>query len=116
MELDYHSYLKLILPAQHYETTTVKVTSAPVTPDRLAVILVVPAATAVARLAADMVAVAFADLAQATWEVMFAVELSEYVPAAVNCWVEPTAEFAGLAGITRRWRRSSSAMSERTLR
>ena len=31
---------------------------------------------------------------------MFAVELSEYVPVAVNCWVEPTAKLAGEAGAT----------------
>jgi hypothetical protein len=30
---------------------------------------------------------------------MFAVEPSEYIPEAINCWVRPAAKFAGEAGI-----------------
>ena len=37
--------------------------------------------------------------AQVTWVVTSCVELSEYVPVAVNCWVNPTGRL-GLAGVT----------------
>ncbi len=37
--------------------------------------------------------------AQVTWLVKFCVELSEYVPVAVNCSVKPFAT-PGLAGVT----------------
>jgi len=71
-----------------------------VTPDRDAVILVVPAATPVAKPPADIVAAPVLELFQVTCVVMFAVELSEYVPIAVNCSVCPAVRLAGASGVT----------------
>ena len=63
----------------------------------------VPVARAVARpcdpAALEMVATEVFAEAQVTWVVRSCVELSEYVPVAVNCWVSPTGTF-GLAGVT----------------
>jgi hypothetical protein len=64
------------------------------------VICVVPAATPVANpVAAPIVANAVFDDFQATLVVMFFVELSVYVPIAVNCCVFP-ATIEGDAGVT----------------
>jgi hypothetical protein len=66
----------------------------------VAVICVVPAATAVANpVAVPIVAKAVFDDFQVTLVVMFFVELSLYVPVAVNCWVFP-ATIEGEAGVT----------------
>ena len=78
---------------------TIKVWPGLVMAPSLAVILVVPAATAVAKPLALMVAVAGVPLVQVTEPVIFAVELSEYVPVAVNCWVALT-PIVGLIGVT----------------
>ena len=61
----------------------------PVTVPLFPEIVVVPAATAVAKPAVLMVATAELEELQVTWLVMFAVVLSEYVPVAVNCCVAP---------------------------
>src|SRR5256885_12572923 len=67
----------------------------------VAVICVVPAATPVASPPdAVMVAVAVVPEAHVTVDVISAVELSLYVPVAVNCCVAPTFKFAGVAGVT----------------
>ena len=77
---------------------TVKLTAGLITPDRVAEILVVPAAIPVAKPSLGvMVAMAVLELAQLTCEVISAVDPSEYVPVAVNCWVEPIAKLAGVA-------------------
>jgi hypothetical protein len=66
----------------------------------VAVICVVPAATPVANpVAAPIVAKAVFDDFQVTLVVMFFVELSLYVPVAVNCCV-PWAAIEGEAGVT----------------
>jgi hypothetical protein len=57
--------------------TTVKSTTLLVTPDKDAVILPVPAATAVAKPPVSIVATPVLELSQATWDVMFPVEVSE---------------------------------------
>jgi hypothetical protein len=54
-------------------------------PSKVAVMLVVPAATPVAKPVELIVAVAGVALAHVTWELTSAVEPSEYVPIAVNC-------------------------------
>lgn len=79
---------------------TMRATLRLVTPSRVAVILVVPTATPVAKPVELIVAVAGVALTHVTWELTSAVEPSEYVPMAVNCCVEPTARFAGVAGVT----------------
>src|SRR5256885_6408128 len=80
---------------------TVSVTPGDVTVPIVAVICVVPAATPVASPPeAVMVAVAVVPDAHVTVVVMSAVELSLYVPVAVNCCVAPTFKFAGVAGVT----------------
>jgi hypothetical protein len=66
----------------------------------VAVICVVPAATPVASpVAAPIVAKPVFDDFQVTLAVMFFVELSLYVPVAVNCCVAPAA-MEGVAGVT----------------
>jgi hypothetical protein len=64
-----------------------------------ALIVVIPAATPVARPLVLMVAADVLDDAQVTWLVRFCVELSENVPVAVNCWVAPL-PIEGLEGVT----------------
>jgi hypothetical protein len=59
----------------------------PLTPLRDAVIVVEPAATAVARPEVFTVATAVFELVQLTLPVRSAVEPSLYLPVAVNCWV-----------------------------
>jgi hypothetical protein len=77
----------------------------------VAVMVVDPAATAVARPAALMVAVAVEELAQVTEAVRFCVDPSLYNPVALNCCVAPAAmdgeagvieieERVGAAGVT----------------
>ena len=63
-----------------------------VTPDRAAVILVLPTATAVANPTEEIVATVVSELNQVTRELMSVVELFAYVPIAVNCCVELTAK------------------------
>ena len=71
----------------------------------IAVILVVPALTPLASpfepAALLMVATAVLVELQVTVVVRFCVELSEYVPVAVNCWVA-VAAMLGFAGVTDR--------------
>ena len=75
----------------------------PETPPDVAVIVVVPAATGVANpsepVALLIVATPVVDELQVTVVVRFCVELSEYVPVAVNCRVVPSTTL-GLAGVT----------------
>src|SRR5437667_6247745 len=75
----------------------------PETPPKVAVIVVVPAATDVARPcdppALLIVATAVLDELQVTWVVRSCVVLSLKVPVAVNCWVNPSGR-PGLVGVT----------------
>src|SRR6266536_3794645 len=74
----------------------------PETPPKVAVIVVVPAATDVARPcdppALLIVATAVLDELQVTWVVRSCVVLSLKVPVAVNCWVNPSGR-PGLVGV-----------------
>ena len=54
-----------------------------------AVMLTVPNATAVTKPLEETVATVVSELFQVTLEVMSLVELSAYVPEAVNCWLVP---------------------------
>ena len=65
----------------------------------VAVMVAVPAATAVARPLLLTVATDVLDEVQVTCVVISWVVPSEYVPEAVNCWVVPTG-MLGLAGVT----------------
>jgi hypothetical protein len=75
----------------------------PETLPSVAVIMVVPAATDVARpfdpLALLIVATPALDELQVTWVVRSCFVLSLKVPVAVNCWVSPSGRL-GLAGVT----------------
>jgi hypothetical protein len=71
----------------------------PVTPLSEAVMVDVPGATAVASPELLMVATDCVCDAQVTWLVRVCVELSEYVPMAVNCCVDPRL-MLGLGGDT----------------
>src|SRR5206468_1456400 len=75
----------------------------PETPPEVAVIVVVPAATDVARPcdppALLIVATAVLDELQVTWVVRSCVVVSLKVPVAVNCWVNPSGR-PGLVGVT----------------
>lgn len=71
----------------------------PVTPPLAALIVLVPAATAVARPVELMVAWAVFEELQVTLPVRFCVEPSVKVPVAMNCWVVPSG-MEGLAGVT----------------
>jgi hypothetical protein len=66
------------------DAVTVKVAVPDMLPD-IALIVVVPAATAVAIPAFDILALLVSEEVQVTEAVIFCVELSEYVPVAVNC-------------------------------
>jgi hypothetical protein len=68
---------------------TVNVAAFALTPDKLAVTVVVPSATDVASPVVLMVATAVLDEAQVTNDDMSCTELSEKVPMAVNCCVMP---------------------------
>jgi hypothetical protein len=65
----------------------------------VAVMVVVPAATAVARPLLLTVATDGFDELQVTWGVISWLVPSEYVPVAANCWLTPTG-MLGLAGVT----------------
>ncbi len=73
----------------------------PLTDPKVALMVVLPAATLEARPCALMVAAAALDDVQVTVEVMSWVLLSLKVPVAVNCLVVPTAmlEFAGVTAM-----------------
>jgi len=60
-------------------------------PESAALIVLVPAPTAVAEPAEDTVATAVAEEDQVAEDVRFSVDPSLYVPVAVNCWLWPTA-------------------------
>ena len=83
-----------VIPIRPYGDPTVKFIFGLLTPDRDAVIKVYPGVKAVAKPAAEMVDTLIFELVQVTWEVMLAVEPSEYVPTAINCWVEPTGKLS----------------------
>jgi hypothetical protein len=88
------------LPIDGTELLTVSVSDGLVMPPSEAVICDVPVATPVARpVLAPMVATDGLADAQATLTVMFCVELSLYVPVAVNCCVDPT-KIEGFAGVS----------------
>ena len=59
-------------------------------PENDAVICVLPSAAAVTNPLEEMVATAVSELFQITPEVISLVDLSEYMPVAVNCWVVPS--------------------------
>ena len=63
---------------------TVSTSTAEVTPPRLAVMLLVPGPTPIARPVELIVATAMVAEFQLTWLVRFTTELSLYVPVAVN--------------------------------
>ena len=82
---------------------TVSTSAVEVTPDRLAVMLLVPTPTPVATpppVPLVIVAVVVVPEVHATLVVMFCVEASLYVPVAVNCCVAPLA----IDGLCRRYR------------
>src|SRR5205809_479805 len=90
------------------DTSVALVTVSVVLPDTLvtgsvAVIVVDPAATDVAKPSEPpallIVAFPVSDELHVTDVVMFWVELSEYVPVAVNCFVNPSA-MLGFVGVT----------------
>jgi len=74
-------------------------TVVPVIVPEVAVMVVVPTATAVAKPATLMVATAGVAESQLAVEVRFLVLPSLYVPVALNCWVVP-AVMEGLDGVT----------------
>jgi len=67
---------------------------------KVAVMVVVPAVIAVPRPLVLMVATDVLDELQVTDPVILPVVPSENVPVAVNCWVVPTDDRVGLAGVT----------------
>jgi len=77
---------------------TVRVVLPEILPE-VAVMIVVPAATAVARPLLLTLATDVLDEPQVTWEVISWLVPSEYVPEAANCWVFPAGTL-GLAGVT----------------
>ena len=68
-------------------------------PLKVAVMVAVPAALAVAKPLLATVAVVVLDEVQVTCVVIVWVDPSEYVPVAVNCWVVP-ATLVAVAGVT----------------
>jgi hypothetical protein len=74
---------------------TVNNKDALVIPDRVAVMLAVPFATADTKPPADIVATAVLELDHLTCEVMAEYAVSEYVPTATNCSLEPILIVAG---------------------
>ena len=74
---------------------TVKIKGGLAIPDRVAVMLVVPFATADTKPSADIVATAVFELDQLTCEVMAEYAVSEYVPTATNCSLVPILIVAG---------------------
>jgi len=65
----------------------------------VAVMVVLPAATAVARPVLLTVATVGSEEVQLTTVVISKLVVSEYVPVALNCWVSPT-NMVGLGGVT----------------
>ena len=63
-----------------------------------------------------MVATEVVAEAQVTWLVRSAVELSEYVPVAVNCWVTPAGDARVGRGDRDRLEQSSGSRSARLSR
>jgi hypothetical protein len=88
----------LILSETRVADVPVRVVAPETAPD-VAVIMVVPVATIVAIPPAEIVVTDVLDEFQATEDVRFCVELSEYIPVAVNCCVAPTAMLV-LVGVT----------------
>src|SRR5579864_6177125 len=80
-------------------TATVRVVE-PDTLPSVAVILLVPLVTGVANAVAEIVATVVVCEAQVTWLVKSFVELSLYVPVAVNCCVTVRLVNVGVAGVT----------------
>jgi hypothetical protein len=78
---------------------TVRTSMGEVTPSRLAVMLLVPVPTPVAKPVALIVATPVAAEFQVTCVVMSIKEPSENIPVAVNCCVSPLA-IEGFAGVT----------------
>jgi len=81
--------------------TTVKLTNGLVTPYRVAVISLFPAATPVTKPpepAKDTVATLILELDHIALEVMSTTEPLELVPIATNCPVEPTTKLGGEVG------------------
>jgi hypothetical protein len=81
--------------------TTVKLTNGLVTPYRVAVISLFPAATPVTKPpepAKDMIATLILELDHIALEVMSTTEPLELVPIATNCPVEPTTKLGGEVG------------------
>ncbi len=70
--------------------STGNVAGAEVIPDKVAVICVLPSVTAVISPLLETVATVGLELFQVTSAVISRVELSEYFPVAVNCWVVPS--------------------------
>jgi hypothetical protein len=71
----------------------------PLTPPKVAEMVVVPAAAVVARPVAPIVATFAFEEVQVTCVVRSCVVASEYVPVAVNCCVAPT-DTVGATGVT----------------
>ena len=69
---------------------TVKLTDELDTPAKDALILALPGVIPKASPDALKVQTEEFELPHVTWEVMFLVEPSKYVPVAVNCWMAPT--------------------------
>jgi hypothetical protein len=69
-------------------------------PDKEAMILVSPATMPVARPDKEIVATEVSELLQAASSLMSAVEPSEYVPIASNCWVKPAFKLGAGDGVT----------------
>jgi hypothetical protein len=80
--------------------TTFKATTGLALPETVAVMLVLPTLTPVAKPSEDMAAMFVSELTHTTLDVMSLVEPSAYVPVAVNCIVNPTAKLFGVAGVT----------------
>lgn len=78
---------------------TVSVALLEVFPERLAVIVVVPCATDVARPELLMLAMPVLDECHVTNDVMSGLLPSEYVPMAVYCFVSPRAMLWGVLGV-----------------
>jgi len=87
---------KLTVPVDAAVTVRVAVPDLPL---KAAVMVEEPAATPVARPPLTIVATDVVPEVQVTCEVIFWVDVSEYVPVAVNCWVFPAGTL-GLAGVT----------------
>jgi len=86
------------VPLSEVVEVTVRVAVPEMDPE-VAVRVVVPAATAVARPPVEMVAAEVVEELQVTEEVRSLVLLSEKVPVAMNCWVPPTS-MLWLLGVT----------------